>query len=59
MGKKTTIKLKDLAGILEELPTRLIEDPCDAWGCVTPHYRHMIDPLQVMEAVNKFLENDI
>ena len=57
MGKKTTIKLKDLEKIVKELPRKRVEKECHAWGCVTPHYDEYIEPGDIMYYVKKFLEN--
>ena len=56
MGKKTTIKLKDLEDVVKNIPKQKIEVECNAWGCVTPHYKEVIEPSEVMYYVKMFLE---
>lgn len=55
---KRTIKIKDLDLIIRNIPTTEVEDECNAWGCVTPHYTKMIEPGEIMYHVNKFLGNE-
>jgi len=56
MGK-TTIKLKDLEKVLNEIPKQKIEKECNSWGCVTPHYEEVVSIGSVMYYVKKFLEH--
>ena len=54
---KTTIKLKDLKKILDDMPKKKVEYECKSWGCVTPHYTEMVEPCDVLWYVNEYLKN--
>lgn len=55
MGKKTTIKIKDLQEILEKIPKIKMEEKYESWGCVTPHYKDVVTVDSIMFYVKKHL----
>lgn len=54
---KTSIKLKDLKQILDDMPKTKIKKEPNSWGSVTPQYKEMVDINSVMYHVEKYLKN--
>jgi len=58
MGK-TTIKIKELEKVLEEMPKTKIEKECKSWGCATPSYEEVVNISSVMFYVKKFINGGV
>lgn len=57
MSNKTTIKLKDLKKVLDEMPKDKIEMNNRSWGDVSIHYKDVVSVDSIMFYVNKHLNN--
>jgi len=36
-----------------------IEEECNAWGCVTPHYQKLINPGELLNVLRKKAKNEV
>jgi hypothetical protein len=57
---KTTLTLKQIKEILNNHGTISIEQECHSWGCVTPHYREVLNatPQELYSTFERHCKNE-